>query len=479
MYSLRPGLCFVLVAILFADTKAADPISLSDANPHYFSYQGEPAFLITSGEHYGALLNLDFDFGVYFDELAKHGLNHTRVFSGVYRENAKAFGITDNPLAPSTEGFNCPWARSEIAGGVDGGNKFDLTKFNPAWSKRLKELMAAADQRGIVVELTLFCPLYNDDLWKISPMNAANNVNGIGDFPREEAYALKHPAITDVQVAFTKWVVTELRDFGNLYYEVCNEPYFGGVTMEWQNRIVDTIQATEKGFPKKHLISLNVANGRKKVENPHAGVSIFNFHYCVPPDTVSMNAALNKVIGENETGFRGQADVLYRTEAWDFLLAGGALYNNLDYSFTAKHPSGTLRDYTSPGGGSVELRQQLGILKRFLSSFDFVEMTPNPSWIKKVTPKLTTQALVQHDKAYAVYLHVPLPSKPKDLDALLQEDIKAKVVVELPEGSFRAEWVNTKTGEIDKDERFAHPGGDKTLTSPRFSNDVAVRIVRD
>jgi len=28
-------------------------------------------------------------------------------------------------------------------------------------------------------------------------------------------------------------------------------------------------------------------------------------------------------------------------EAWEFLLAGGALFNNLDYSFTAAHPDGT------------------------------------------------------------------------------------------------------------------------------------------
>ena len=31
-------------------------------------------------------------------------------------------------------------------------------------------------------------------------------------------------------------VVDELKDFDNLYYEIANEPYFGGVTMEWQRR---------------------------------------------------------------------------------------------------------------------------------------------------------------------------------------------------------------------------------------------------
>ena len=89
-----------------------------------------------------------------------------------------------------------------------------------------------------------------------------------------------------------------------------------------------------------------------------------------------MNYQLDRVIGENETGFRGREDVLYRTEGWDFLMAGGAIYNNLDYSFTPGHPDGSLREYTSPGGGSPQLRRQLGYLKTFMESLDFVHMKP-------------------------------------------------------------------------------------------------------
>ena len=51
---------------------------------------------------------------------------------------------------------------------------------------------------------------------------------------------------------------------------------------------------------------------------------------------------------------------------WDFLIAGGAGYNNLDYSFSAKHPSGDLTDFKSPGGGGKDLRRSLAVLRRFL-----------------------------------------------------------------------------------------------------------------
>lgn len=473
------GPCVLVLVILWlvGTAGASEPISLHPENGHYFLWRGKPTVLITSGEHYGALLNLDFDYGRYFEALAADGLNHTRVFSGTYREIASSFRITDNPLAPKANRYIGPWARGDVPGYFDGGNKFDLARWDPAYFERLADLMREADKRGVVVEITLFCPLYNDELWRASPMHKANNTSGVGDCPRTEVFALKHKRLTEIQVALTEKMVGELNGFGNLYFEVCNEPYFGGVTIEWQHRIVDAIRRAESKLPNKHLISMNVANGKAKVERPHPGVSIFNFHYCVPPDTVAMNYGLGKVIGENETGFRGKHDFLYRSEGWDFMLAGGGLYNNLDYSFTPKHPDGTFLEYGSPGGGSPALRRQLKILKGFLEGFDFVRMKPGDEVVRSVSPKLSAQALVEEGKAYAVYLHVPVSKKPKKLGDHLEEDVRATLVLELPRGGYRAEWVDTKTGETAGTEAFDHSGGAKTLRSPAFDNDVALRVV--
>lgn len=469
---------FLVAAATFAQESPARFFSLHPDNPHYFLWRGEPTVLVTSGEHYGAVLNLDFDYVAYFDELQKHGLNHTRTFSGVYREDAAAFKITENTLAPGPGRFISPWARSDRSGYHAGGNRFDLTKWDPAYFERLKDFLSQAARRGIVVELTLFCPMYRDDMWNDCPMNSANNVNGVGTCPRDEVYTLGHPDLLDVQLAVTRKIVRELRDFDNLYYEICNEPYFGGVTMEWQHRIADAIVEGEKDLPQQHLISLNIANGRAKVGSPHPAISIFNFHYCVPPDAVEMNFGLGKAIGENETGFRGHDDVLYRTEGWDFLLAGGALYNNLDYSFTASHPDGSLRGYQSPGGGSVELRGQLGILKRFLERFDFVQMQPDDSVVLEVSPDLTTRVLAKRGVDYAIYLHVPLPNKPKRLSDHLRSDLDATLTVDLPEGRYSAEWLDPVAGNVSKTDRIRHQGGAAELRSPRFANDIALRIKR-
>jgi hypothetical protein len=448
------------------------PLQLHPENPHYFLFRGKPTILITSGEHYGAVLNLDFDYATYLEELHAHHLNHTRLFSGVYREVPDSFGITDNTLAPLPNRYVCPWARSDESGYYDGGNKFDLAKWDDAYFERLKNFMTQASRLGIVVEMNLFCPFYTVDLWKANPMNAANNINGIGVCESTEVYTLKHEDLTTVHEAVTRKIVKELGNFDNLYYEVCNEPYASAVTMEWQHHIINIIVNEEKDFTAQHLISLNIANGRAKAQNPHPAVSIFNFHYCHPPDTVEMNYGINKVIGENETGFRGKEDVFYRTEGWDFIVAGGALYNNLDYSFTHKHPKGTFLEHRSPGGGSPSLRRQLKILKDFIESFNFVKMVPDNSIIKggqissplSGTPaqaNITARALVEAGKQYAIYVN---------------GGTKVELRISLPKGRYRSEWVNTKTGRTEKTEEFDHPRGNKTFVSLDYKEDIALRI---
>ncbi len=475
------SLALAVVGAIFAaphdrTVAATEAIALCPQNGHCFFWRGKATVLVTSGEHYGAVLNLDFDFERYLASLAADGLNLTRTFSGTYREIADSFGITDNTLAPKPNRYLCPWARSDKPGYFDGGNRFDLSRWDEAYFARLRKFMSAAQKCGVVVEMNLFCPLYNDKLWAASPMNAANNVNGIGDCPPSEVFALKHPRLLEVQVAFTRKMVREVNAFDNLYFEVCNEPYFGGVTLQWQHRIVDTILEAERTLPYRHLISMNVANGRKKVERPHPGVSVFNFHYCVPPDTVALNYGLNKVIGENETGFRGKHDFLYRSEGWDFLLAGGGLYNNLDYSFTPKSPAGDFRDYKSPGGGSPELRKQLGILKRFLEGLPLVEMRPDHSAVQSVSGGLSARALSARGKVYAIYVHAPLPVKPKNVADHLGDRLEATLTLDLPPGPYRAQWIDTKTGNVAAAEEFPHAGGGKSLKSPVFAHDIALRV---
>ena len=52
-----------------AQAPASDAIRLHPKNPHYFLFRGKAVALVTSGEHYGAVLNPDFDYRKYLDTL--------------------------------------------------------------------------------------------------------------------------------------------------------------------------------------------------------------------------------------------------------------------------------------------------------------------------------------------------------------------------------------------------------------------------
>ena len=136
----------------------AAPLALHPENPRYFLFRGKPAVLVTSGEHYGAVLNRNFDCIPYLDELKAHGFNLTRTFAGTYREVPGSFGIPGNTLAPEPGSYVAPWPRSDVPGAGDGGTRFDLKRWNPEYFTRLEAFIAGAGQRGIAVELVLFSP---------------------------------------------------------------------------------------------------------------------------------------------------------------------------------------------------------------------------------------------------------------------------------------------------------------------------------
>jgi hypothetical protein len=456
-----------IVALLAAGLAAdAEPIALHPENSHYFLWRGRPTVLVTSTEHYGAVLNRAFDYKKYLDKLHACGFNLTRTFSGCYCEPAGAFKIVDNTLAPAEGKLICPWARSDVPGYAQGGNRFDLTRWDPEYFRRLRDFVGQAGRRGIVVEMVLFCPFYEDSQWRLNPMNAANNVHGIGKLARTDVYTLKDARLTEVQDAMVRKIVAELAGFDNLYYEICNEPYFGGVTLAWQAHVARTIDRAETGLGlarrQRHLIAQNIANRSARIEKPDPLVSIFNFHYAAPPDAVAINFGLGRPIGDDETGFRGRGPGPYRTEGWEFMLSGGAIYDHLDYSFTCGHEDGTATT-DAPGGGGPEIQRQLKVLKDFLEGFDFVRMKPDNSVVKRLSPQgARATALVQPGRAYAIYVHGRGPTT---------------LVIDLPSGSYMAEWVSTLTGAVDKSETFRHEGGLRTLVSPGHKEDAALRIV--
>jgi hypothetical protein len=449
------GALFVLTGCGGDEEKPAEQaLSLHPANPHYLLFRGEPTALVTSGEHYGAVVNADFDYARYLDELERRGFNLTRLFSGSYiGQQADIVLGYDDPLVPRPGRAVSPWA--EV------GGRYDLTKWNPDYFERLRRFMEEAGRRGIVVEMTLFSAIYTDAAWGASPFNPAMNVNGAGPAGPKPLYELENGGALEHQDAFVRKLVGELRSFDNLYYEVINEPWEGPAvaTDDWQDHMIETIEDAESGDGPRHLIARNYRHGTGPVRDPHPSVSIFNFHY---QRDATPYLDLDGVISFDETGFQGTADGPYVKDAWFFMLGGGGIYSNLDWSFAPGKEDGSF-DYPAetPGGGGAALRRSLAELKRFLDRFDLPRMRPAENLVRSAPAQAETRAMEDLANAYAVYV---------------DGGEGGRLVLDVAAGRYRGEWVDPRTGAVKRRLLLDHPGGEATLRMPPYEEDIALAL---
>lgn len=468
----------------------AVPIRLHPKNPHYFLFRGKAVALITSGEHYGAVMNADFDYHHYLTTLAADGFNYTRVFGGSYVEvPAKSFGILRNDLAPAAGRFVTPWARSNAPGYAGGGNKFDLDRWDAAYFERLRDFLGEANRRGIVVEITLFSSQYSGVQWDVSPFKRANNINQTGAIEWRKLNTLENGNVLGYQEKYVRKLVREANAFPNVIFEIENEPwsdrpvladvvnsylpvpgrdkYPNSVdlpddrAMEWQARVAGWVTSEETALPNKHLIAQNYCNFRYPVRQLIPGVSVVNFHYAYP-EAVSLNYGLGEALAYDETGFLGLDDESYIRQAWNFMLSGGSVFDNLDYSFTLGHEDGSDAQPNGPGGGSPELRRLLRVLADFLNELPLVELKPDYETVKAARGAVA-RALSSASGEYAIYFDGKGP---------------VDVTLTLPAGEYTATWTDVHMGRAVNAETFRHNGGEKNLKTPEFRAGIALRLVR-
>ena len=480
--------CTLSLSVLSAQTLRRHP-----ANPRYLEYQGKPILLIGGGEHYGAVLNLDFDYRRYLNTLEAEGIKLTRLFTGSYVEKPGAFGIQHNTLAPAPGKFICPWARSTTSGYVNGGNQFDLERWDEAYFQRMKDFMNLAAQKGVIVELVFFSSLYGDDGWRFSPLHPDNNINLEQAVDRFKVHTLDNGPLLKYQEQLVRKLVRELNAFDNLYYEIQNEPWADltdsvGIVMpslsptdfkipgfffknridlakpaslEWQAKIAAIVRDEETGLPKKHLIAQNYCNHGFPLAVVDTNVDIINFHYVIP-EAAALNYGHERPVSCDETGFFGSNTEVYRKQLWHFALSGGAIWNHLDYSFFVGKENGTGINQ-APGAGSTLLRSQFRFLREFMESFCLPEMAPM-DWLAANTTGARARVMGCAYGEYAVYL---------------TGGRGCNLRMYLPRGEYKVKWIDPVNGQLLKQEIRSHNGGLTDWPYDEFDGEAAVAVRRD
>jgi len=486
---IRKLLTIVIAITIFVLKMSGEPIKLCPSNPHYFLYKGQPTILITSAEHYGAVVNQEFDYEAYLDALKSYGLNYTRIYPGALFEPKDKF-IKGNTLGVKQEELILPWARSNKPGYAQGGNLFDLDSWDTDYFSRLKDFISKASKRGIVVEICLYNAQY-DDTWPISPLYFKNNIQGEGNCSFNDAQTLKYPDLVKREDDYVNKIVKEVNSFDNVILEICDEPLINGTPIDlagiWINHVVKVIKKAESDLPQKHIIAQQLEG---PVDGPvdfsgHPDVSLIVAQYVwAAGDQMGGMQALdrkygsNKAIEFNETdyypawyGKNNDKVAASRVEAWEFIVGGGAGFNQLNGIYTVKNPGGKTEDNT-------QVCNALANLKAFIYSFDFIKMHPDKRFIVEGIPAgAYCRAMSEAGNQYAMYLHHSTCKRETSYD-VTPGKYKEKYVMTFPEGKYRAEWINPANGQVIQGKNFTVTKGNQVLASPEYAIDIALRIKR-
>ncbi|MFC2076598.1 DUF6298 domain-containing protein [candidate division KSB1 bacterium] len=263
-----PG-CVLLWAVLLSAGcgESGGPLKVHPTNPRYFSdVAGEIVYLTGSHNWYnfqdrgfGVLEEVGFE--NYLDFLKKYGHNFARIWA--WENAAWTPGTVDTiRIAP------LPYRRTGPGIARDGLPKFDLTKFNPDYFRRLRSRIIAAGDRGVYTMVMLFEGWSIEkkrrqvgNPWNGHPFHRDNNLNGIdgdrdGDSEGHEVHTLVVPAVTELQEAYVIKVIDTLNDLDNVLFEISNESH--GESIPWHYHMIDFIHEYESSQPKQHPVVMTV-----------------------------------------------------------------------------------------------------------------------------------------------------------------------------------------------------------------------------
>jgi hypothetical protein len=474
-------------------------VSVCPQNPHYFSYKDKPIVLITSDHHYGAVIDKDFDYVKFLDYLALNGMNLTRIYPGAMFEPTDKY-LPGNPLGPRPGRQLLPWARSSQAGAnpllTESGQpsyKYDLDKWNQDYFDRLNDFVECARGKGIIVEIPFFNGMYND-CWPLMAMYHENNIQNVGQYEDKEcglftSTDVRNQDVINYQKAYIKKIATELNEFDNLIYDICDEPSLQGLpggsvlflpdsqVIPWVNEMKEAFLQAEESLPKKHLLGQTVQNLSPDFSN-ESWCKWLPTEYVKPAEkALNLNYENNKPLINVESNYYGisltknayDVDAI-RLEGWWFMLGGGAGCINLNGEFYRGQETGSVntQSYIVP---------QKKVLKDFMDSFDlaglsrFTDFSGTPS-------DAFCNILAEDGKQYALYIFhgayegdwgahfIPEPGNFRD----------TLILNKIPAGNYFLEWIEPSTGTIKDSEKLNWAGGNLTLKTPAYTLDIAMRM---
>jgi hypothetical protein len=254
----------VFLTCFVASARAAGPLGASANNARFFVDSNGKAVYLTGVHLNNNLVDRSdktvLDFTSYLNFLQQYEHNFVRLWAWEQAAwtNESTAKITFDPV---------PYQRKGPGIALDGGRKFDLSRFNQAYFDRLRSRVVEAGERGIYVSVMLFQGFSSQrkaigggNPWTGHPFNIGNNINGINGDPSgndngEEVHSLVIPAITKLQEAYVRKVVDTLNDLDNVLYEISGDAPVS--SREWQYHMINYLKNYQATKPKQHPVGMS------------------------------------------------------------------------------------------------------------------------------------------------------------------------------------------------------------------------------
>jgi hypothetical protein len=482
MNSLRlRSICSVAFVVLFASCSTNSPIGKHPDNPHYFSYKGKPLVLITTDQHYGAVINLDFDYIPFLDRLKEYGMNLTRIYPGGYVEMKDMYTV-GNPLGPAPDRFILPWKKSAEEGANPnlGKYKYDLDQWDNEYFTRLKDFVLQASVRNIIVEIAFFNGMY-DDRWTMQPLYNTNNIQGVGNGDFKLFTTMADPRLAGYQIKYVKKIATELRKFDNIIYDISDEPEMQHKeSYDWNSALLDALISVDHN---RHIYG-ETANSASPDFTGDKRTSWIPTEYISPMEnTLDKDYSDNKPIVDVETAYYSYwygANPVdeSRAESWYGMVGGLAGFIQLNSDFSTFNPSGQ-------GTGTQDtILPQKRVLMDFMNSLDFIKMEKFTGF--RVSDSLVlARGIAEQGKQYAIYLFhgsrkwEEWPQGPTSSRFNVEMNwFRDTVNINAVPGTYKVEWVNPPSGTVMKSTDLECKDGNMILDTPLYPSDIALRIRR-
>jgi hypothetical protein len=490
----------VIALYMMANACSNAPVRIYPDNKHYFFYHNKPLVLITSDQHYGAVIDRDFDYKMYLDYLAKNGMNLTRIYPGAMFETPDKY-IPGSPLGPQQGHQLLPWVKSDQAGAnpllAEPGKpsfKYDLDKWNEEYFIRLKDFVDLARKKDIIVEVAFFNGMYND-CWPLMAMYHQNNIQNIGQYESEDCglFTMNDPRNHDVmkyQQSYIKKITTELNEFDNLIYDICDEPSLQGLpgggliflpdslVKPWIEEMKDAFLEAETSLPQKHLLGQTVQNLSPDCSD-ESWCEWLPTEYVKPAEkALRLNYKNNKPLVDVESNFYGisltknpyTVDAV-RLEGWWFMLGGGAGCINLNGELHRGQESGGINTRSS-------IVPQRKVLKDFMTRLDLKGIRRFDDF-SGIPDSAFCNMLAETGRQYALYLFhgsyegewgahfIPVSGNFQDTISLNN----------IPAGKYQMDWIDPTSGIVKGTEKLNWTGGQLVLKTPEYLMDIAMLML--